>query len=206
MPHLNLLQWVETLGYVGVLVIIFLETGVFVAFFLPGDSLLFTVGLLASQNIFHIWTLIPLLIITAIAGYFFAYWYGKKLGSWLLKREDSFWFKKRYLIQAEKFYSKHGGKALVFGRLIPVLRTFVPLVAGMVRMRYADYLLFNILGAFLWAGGVTLLGYYLGHFVPNAGHYLLPIIFVVIMISLFPAVIQYFKTKAARKRKSSNDS
>jgi len=200
--HFDITKWVETLGYVGILLIIFLETGIFLGFFLPGDSLLFAAGLLASQNIFDVWLLIPLMIITACAGYFLAYWFGEKLGSWLLRRNDSFIFKKKYLIQAGKFYEKHGGKALVLGRLVPILRTFVPIVAGMAKMQYRTYALFNILGAFVWAGGVTLLGYYLGSLVPGIGKYILPVALCVIFLSITPAIWHFVKNKIRPQNES----
>lgn len=202
MLHFDITKWVQALGYVGILLIIFLETGVFLGFFLPGDSLLFAAGLLASQNIFNVWILIPLMIVTACAGYFLAYWFGEKLGKWLLNRKDSFLFKKKYLIQARKFYDKHGGKALILGRLVPILRTFVPIVAGMAKMRYRSYVLFNIAGAFVWAGGVTLLGYYLGGLIPGASKYILPIAVCIIIISILPAIWHYVRNKVRSEHES----
>src|SRR3990167_250120 len=154
--HGNITDLVSTIGYIGVFAIIFAETGLFIGFFLPGDSLLFAAGLLASQHIFHIGVMVPVVIIMAISGYFVAYWFGDKLGQWLLTREDSFFFKKHYLYQARDFYKKHGGKALILGRLMPILRTFVPIVAGMAKMRYRTYVIYNIVGGLIWAGGMTL--------------------------------------------------
>ena len=200
--HVDIATWVQTLGYAGIFLIIFLETGLFLGFFLPGDSLLFSAGLLASQHIFNVWILIPSMIVTACGGYFLAYWFGEKLGNWLLKRKDSFWFRKEYLIQAATFYKKHGGKALVLGRLVPILRTFVPIVAGMAKMRYRTYVIFNIVGGFAWAGGVTLLGYYLGSIIPNANHYILPIVLVIILISIIPGAWHYFKNRKPLERKT----
>ncbi len=200
--HFDITKWVQTLGYVGVLLIIFLETGIFLGFFLPGDSLLFAAGLLASQDIFNVWLLTPLMIVTACAGYFVAYWFGEKLGNWLLRRNDSLLFKKHYLIQAGKFYEKHGGKALVLGRLVPILRTFVPIVAGMAKMQYRTYVLFNIIGAFIWAGGVTLIGYYLGSLVPGIGKYILPVALCVIFLSITPAIWHYFKQRVRTEHES----
>jgi membrane-associated protein len=107
--HVDIVQLTRAAGYIGLAVIIFCETGLFLGFFLPGDSLLFAAGLLASQKIFNIFLLTPLLIVSAIIGYAIAYWFGDKIGHWLLKRPDSFWFKRRYLIEAHEFYEKHGG-------------------------------------------------------------------------------------------------
>lgn len=203
MSHINITEFVSTIGYIGVFFIIFAETGLFVGFFLPGDSLLFAAGLLASQHIFNIWLMVPIVIVMAILGYFVAYWFGEKLGGWLLKREDSFFFKKRYLYQASDFYKKHGGKALILGRLMPILRTFVPIVAGMAKMRYRNYVIYNFVGGFIWAGGVTLLGYYLGRSIPQAEKYILPIILLVIFISITPGIWHFLKN-IRDTRKGSN--
>lgn len=203
--HFDITHLVKTIGYIGVLTIIFLETGLFV-FFLPGDSLLFAAGLLASQQIFNVWLLSSLAIVTAIAGYFISYWYGEKLGGWLLKREDTFLFKKRYLIQAKDFYEKHGGKALILGRLVPILRTFVPVVAGMARMRYRSYIIFNVVSAFVWAGGVTLVGYYLGRALPDAGRYILPIIILIIIISVAPGIWKFIQYRIKKSKIKSSTS
>ena len=158
--HFDFAHWVETIGYVGILLIIFVESGLFVGFFLPGDSLLFIAGMLAEKGIFDITILVPAMIVTAIAGYMLGFWFGDKLGHWLLKRKDSLFFKKRYLTQAHAFYEKHGGKALVLGRLVPIVRTFAPIVAGMADMPYRRYFFYNVLGALVWCGGVTLLGFF----------------------------------------------
>src|SRR3990167_2805789 len=196
---IDLTQWGSMLGYLGVLSVIFLETGLFLGFFLPGDSLLFTAGLLASQGLFNIWLLVSLVFIVAIAGYFLSYWYGEKFGFWLLKREDSLFFKKRYLLQAKAFYEKHGGKALILGRLMPIVRTFVPVVAGMAQMPYRRYVIFNIVGAVIWVGGGTLGGFYLGQIIPNAERYLLPIVLLIILISVAPGLWHFIKSRRATR-------
>lgn len=193
LAQIDLAHWVEVLGYLGILLIIFLETGLFFGFFFPGDSLLFTAGFLASQRIFNIWVLIPAIIVTAILGYQLGYWFGKKLSAWLLQRKDSFWFKRRYLDQAKVFYERHGGKALIIGRLMPIVRTFVPIVAGMVDMAPRRYFILNISGALIWAGGVTFLGFYLGTKIPNAEHYILPVVIAIIFLSISPAIWRYFR-------------
>jgi len=193
--HLNVIEWVGALGYTGLFIIVFLEMGLFFGFFLPGDSLVFAAGLLASKHVFNIWILIPSLIIIAILGYTLGYWFGDKLGHWLMKQKDSFWFKKRYVHQAHRFYEKHGGKALVFGRLVPIVRTFVPIVAGMAGMRYRSYFLYNVVGAFVWGGVITLAGYYLGALIPTATRYLVPFVLVIMLISILPGFIHYLRKK-----------
>jgi membrane-associated protein len=140
----QLMHWVMIAGYIGVFGILFAETGLFIGFFLPGDSLLFIAGLLAGQGMFNILGLAGGGFIAAVLGYGLAYFFGAKLGDWLSHRADSFWFKKRYLVQAHDFYEKHGGKALVLGRLLPIIRTFVPIVAGMARMSWLRYGLWNL--------------------------------------------------------------
>lgn len=192
-PELDLAQWVTTLGYAGILLIIFVETGLFFGFFLPGDSLLFTAGFLASQKLFNIWLLVPSMIITALLGYQLGFVIGGRLGTWLTGRPDSFWFKQKYLVQAKVFYDKHGGKAIILGRLLPIVRTFIPVVAGMIKMRARHYFILNLLGALVWAGGVTLIGYFLGGAIPEANHYILPIVFGIIILSLLPGVVKYFR-------------
>ncbi len=201
LPHLDVSQ-LANIGYIGLTLIILCETGLFLGFFLPGDSLLFTAGLLAAKGIFNPFILIFLLVVAAFIGYGIAYWIGDKIGHLLLKREDSFWFKKRYLIEAHDFYAQHGGKALIIGRLIPVIRTFVPLVAGMVNMPFRRYYLYNIAGAIIWAGGITSLGYYMGAAIPEADQYLLPIVLLIIFLSLLPGI--YHLTRS--KRRKSNTS
>ncbi len=193
--NIDITQWVMTIGFAGVLFIVFAETGLFLGFFLPGDSLLFAAGVLAAKGFFSIGILIPSLIVTAVAGYALGYWFGAKLGHWLMRRNDSFWFKKKHLIKARDFYEKHGGKALILGRLLPIIRTFVPIVAGMTKMSYKKYSLYNVIGAIIWGGGITLLGYYLGTLLPSANRYLLPVIILIILISLIPAAFHLLRQR-----------
>ncbi len=202
--HIDIVQLTKTIGYIGLTAIILCETGLFLGFFLPGDSLLFAAGLLASQQIFNIFILLPLLILAAIAGYAVAYWFGDKIGHWLLKRNDNFWFKKSYLTSAHEFYEKHGGQALIIGRLVPVVRTFLPIVAGMAKMTHRRFTVFNIIGALIWCGGITLLGYYLGTVIPNIDVYLLPLILAIIVISILPAVIHLLRAKYCSRRRKPN--
>lgn len=188
-PHFDLIELIQTVGYVGMFSIVFAESGLFFGFFLPGDSLLFTAGLLASQGYFHIWVLVPLMVVAAVLGDNAGYWTGKKLGSWLMRQKDSFFFKKRYLIDAQHFYEKHGGKALILARFIPAVRTFAPIAAGIANMHYDKFFFNNIIGAIVWAAGMTVGGYFLGKIIPDADKYLLPIIGVIVIVSLVPAVL-----------------
>lgn len=193
--HLDMATLIQTVGYAGIIFVIFAETGLIIGFFLPGDSLIFTAGLLASQHIFNIGFLVPAMWISAVMGYFLAYWLGEKIGHWLLQRNDSFWFKKKYIVEAKDFYEKHGGQALIIGRLVPIIRTFVPVVAGMARMNRHNYIIYNLIGASIWVCGLSLLGYYLGQAVPAIGNYLLPIMLLIVFISLLPALWHFFKKR-----------
>ncbi len=179
---IDLIAWVKSLGYLSIVLIIFVETGVFFGFLLPGDSLLFTIGLLSAQGVFNIAVVIPSIILAAFLGYVFGYWCGKQLGRSLLRRPDSFWFKKKYIVAAISFYLKHAGQAVVWGRLLPFVRTFVPIVAGMAKMPYLRYSLFNMVGAMIWGASIPLLGYYFGHLAAHIHEYMVPGLLLLLFI------------------------
>ncbi len=193
MPDFSLPALIQLVGYPGLFTAVFLESGVFFGFFLPGASMLFTAGLLASQGLFNIWILIPLLTIAAILGDNAGYWFGAKVGYRLFLRPDSRFFRQEHLKRAKEFYDRHGFLAIVLARFIPVIRTFAPIVAGVVRMRYRAFVVYNIVGALLWASGVTFLGFYLGEKVPGIEKYLTPIIGAIIVLTCIPLVREYFK-------------
>lgn len=196
---ININEIVMTIGFIGVVFIIFAETGLFLGFFLPGDSLLFAAGLLASQHVFEIKLLVSCVIAAAFLGNAVGYWFGAKLGGWLIKRPDRWYFKKRYIEDAHAFYDRHGGKALVMARLVPIARTFVPIVAGMGKMPLLRYTIYNIVGALIWGGGVTLAGYYLGQSIPNAEKYILPITGLIIVVSVLPGLIHLYQRRKKAK-------
>ena len=162
MPDLNLTSLIQFVGYPGLFTAVFLESGVFFGFFLPGASMLFTAGLLASQGIFDIWVLIPLLTLAAILGDNAGYWFGAKVGYRLFLRPDSRFFRQDHLKRAKDFYDRHGFLAIVLARFIPIIRTFAPIVAGVVHMRYRVFVAYNIVGALLWASGGTFLRFLFG--------------------------------------------
>ena len=162
MLPIDLEQLIEHIGYIGLFAIVFAESGLFFGFFLPGDSLLLTAGLLASRDMLNIYILIPILFTGAILGDSVGYWFGAKTGPLIFKREESLFFKPKNLLAAKAFYDKHGGKTITLARFMPFIRTFAPIVAGAVDMHYRRFLFFNVLGGVAWAIGVTLLGYYLG--------------------------------------------
>lgn len=188
MHHLALIPLVKLIGYPGLFAVVFLESGVFFGFFLPGASMLFTAGLLSSHDFFNIWVLIPLISFAAFLGDNTGYWFGNKVGYRIFLRPDSRFFKHAYLEQAKDFYERHGVYAIVMARFIPFVRTFAPIVAGVVKMRYREFVFYNIVGALTWGAGVTFLGYYLAERVPLIGDYLTQIVLIIIGLSLVPLV------------------
>ncbi len=193
-----LLHWVPIVGYPGLCVIILLEMGLIVGCCLPGDSLLFTVGLLASRGVFNIAIVVPLLIVTAIMGYVISYAIGKYLGGWLSKRPDAWYFKAEYLTRTDAFYARYGAHSLFIGRFIPIIRSFIPVTAGMVRMPYGRYTVCNIGGALVWVGSVCGLGYFLGSQVPSIDRYLMPIIAAIIVVSVLPVALRWLHARRQR--------
>ena len=188
--HFDLASLIQTVGYLGVFTIVFLESGLLIGFFFPGDSLLFTAGFIASQKpeLFDIKILIAGCFIAAVAGDSIGYYIGAKLGPRLFKKDNSIFFHKKHLERAQRFYDKHGGKTIILARFIPVIRAFAPVVAGVGKMDYKRFVFFNFFGAVLWAIGVTLAGYYLGSLIPDVDKYLLPIVGLIVIASILPAL------------------
>lgn len=184
--HFDLISLIQTVGYLGVFAIVFLESGMMIGFFFPGDSLLFTAGFLASQGILDIRVLIAGCFMAAVLGDSVGYYIGQKFGRKLFNKEHSIWFHKDHLLRAQKFYDKHGGKTIVLARFIPVIRAFAPVVAGIGLMRYKRFVAFNLVGAVLWAIVIPLLGFYLGSAIPDVDKYLLPIVGLIIVASFLP--------------------
>jgi membrane-associated protein len=195
----GLIEWGGTLL---VCIVVFVETGLFVGFFLPGDSLLVTAGVFAGAGHLKLVELLTLVTLCAIAGDQLGYFIGRRAGSSLYKREDSRFFKKRYLQQAHEFYEKYGGKTIILARFVPVIRTFCPPVAGAARMSYKHYLLCDIFGGFLWVWSMSLLGYTVGRTIPNIDKRVHYVIAAVIVLSLMPAA--YHAWKARRANLASN--
>lgn len=186
---------VKDFGYIGIFTALFLESGVIIGFFLPGDSLLFTAGLLASQHYLNIIGLIVVSVIAAILGNNAGYYTGKKLGAGLFNRPKSFWFSPRRISEAHVFFEKQGPQSLILARFIPAVRTFVPIVAGIGKMNYRKFFQFNAAGALLWGVLVPILGYTLGKTVPSIDKYLLPIVALIIIVSAIPIMLSYFRAK-----------
>lgn len=193
--NLDLPTLIKSIGYIGVTAVVFVESGLFFGFFLPGDTLLFTAGLLASQGYFSIVPLTIMISVSAVAGDQVGYWFGRKVGPKIFTKDDSLFFKKRYVNDAEKFYEKHGKSAVIIARFIPVVRTFIPILAGVGRMHYNTFITYNIIGGIFWGAGVTLAGYFLGNIIPGIDQYLLPILFIIIIVSILPTIISILKEK-----------
>lgn len=186
--HFDLVSLIKTAGYLGVFTIVFLESGLLIGFFFPGDSLLFTAGFLASQGYLDIKILVFGCFIFAVAGDSIGYFIGSKLGPKVFTKDNSFIFNKKHLETAQKFYDKHGGKTIILARFVPVIRAFAPVVAGAGKMDYKRFVVFNLVGGVLWAIGVTLAGYYLGRLIPDVDKYLLPIVGLIIIASILPVL------------------
>lgn len=196
----DLIELIKTIGLFGVFGIVFAESGLMVGFFLPGDSLLFTAGFLASQGFLDIWLLALGSFLAAVIGDSTGYAFGHKVGRRLFQRENSLLFHKDNLVKAEVFYKKHGGKTIILARFMPFVRTFAPIVAGVGNMHYPTFLAFNVMGGALWAIGLSVAGFTLGNLIPDVDRYLLPIIFLIIAISIFPSVFHILKNPEHRRQ------
>lgn len=190
---MDLIELIKAAGYLGLSAIVFAESGLFFGFFLPGDSLLFTAGFLASQGFLNIWLATVLVFVAAVAGDSVGYAFGKKIGPAIFRRDDSRFFKKEYLIRAEKFYEKNGPGTIILARFIPIIRTFAPIVAGVGNMNYPKFIRYNIIGGFLWSFGLMFAGYFLGQIIPDIDKYLLPILVLIVILSIFPSIIHVMK-------------
>lgn len=179
---------IKATGYIGLFTIVFAESGLLIGFFLPGDSLLFTAGFLASQQFLNIWLLLSLIFIAAVSGDTVGYFIGKKFGPKILKQ-------KKYAEKTEEFFKKYGKKAIIFARFIPIVRTFTPTMAGVGKMNYQIFLIYNIIGGFLWSVSMTGMGFLLGKSISNAEKYILPIVILIIFLSILPGIIEYLKMR-----------
>lgn len=188
------------IGYAGIFGVVFAESGLLIGFFLPGDSLLFTAGFLASQGVFHIGLLASITFIGAVLGDSVGYAFGHRVGRRIFVKTDSLLFHRQNLLRAERFYEKHGGKAIVLARFLPVVRTFAPILAGVGSMAYPKFLAYNVVGGALWAVGLTVLGYFLGSAIPDVDTYLLPIVVGIVLLSLLPTVFHVLRHKEDRAR------
>jgi membrane-associated protein len=207
--HLINPQWILDHGGLWLLIfIIFAETGLFIGFFFPGDSLLFVTGmtLSISNHIsgFNVWEIILLVSVAGILGNYAGYWFGKKSGPVLFKRDDTLLFKKRHLVAAHEFYEKYGGGAIVFARFLPFIRTFAPIVAGIVKMKFKKFSIFNIIGCLAWVPVMILSGYFLGKAIPGLQNHLELIVIGIVLVTTGPVLLKIlFNKKKSRTSISS---
>jgi membrane-associated protein len=186
---------IETFGTIGLFLIIFAESGLLIGFFLPGDSLLFTAGLLASQGTLSFPVILGGCFLAAVAGDQVGYLFGNRVGPALFRRPDSRIFKQQHVERAQAFFDEHGSKTIVLARFVPIVRTFAPILAGVGKMHYRTFVTFNVIGGLLWAVGVTTLGYVLGKKVPSIDKYLLPVIALIIVLSLLPVGFEFLRQR-----------
>jgi len=194
---------IRTGGPLLVCLIVFVETGFFVGFFLPGDSLLVAAGVFSAAGVIPLrWILVPAML-CAIVGDQIGYWIGRAAGSALYRREDSFFFRKRHLHRAHAFYETYGGKTVILARFIPIIRTFCPPVAGAAQMPYHRYLIYDIFGGTFWVGSMILGGYFLGRSVPHISQRIHYVIVVIIFLSLLPIIISVLRARRSASSSSS---
>ena len=192
----------QTIGLIGLFAIVFAESGLFFGFFVPGDSLLFTAGLLSSQG--HLAPLPVILVgcfVAAVAGDQVGYLFGARVGPSLFRRPDSRIFKQEYVEKARAFFERHGSKTIVLARFVPIVRTFAPILAGVGEMQYRTFVTFNLIGGLLWAVGVTSLGYILGETAPWVEDYLLLVIAVIILLSVLPVALEVLRSRRSTSQR-----
>lgn len=189
---------IKTFGYAGVGTIVFAESGLLLGFILPGDSLVFLAGLLASQGLFNIYTLILVIFVTAVAGDNVGYLLGRKLGRKVFEK-NTFIFNQDNLHRTEAFFEWYGKSTFLLQRYIPIIRAFAPLLGGVGEMDYRTFFLFDLVGCVLWSAGVTALGYFLGTVIPNVDKYLLPLVLLIVVLSLIPTFITYRRQRSIKK-------
>ncbi len=202
----TLLDWIHQIrdvrsiiawgGYAGLTAIIFAETGLLIGFFLPGDSLLVTAGLLAATTgVFNVWLLGLMLTVASIIGNTAGYAIGNASGHRLFRRDDSLLFNKKHLYRAHEFYERHGGKTVVIARFMPIVRTFVPVVAGMAQMGYRRYTIYNVIGGLGWIWSMLFIGYFLGRYIPGVDQHIETMIVIVVFVSILPGIIGWFRAR-----------
>lgn len=196
----NVPELIRLVGLIGLIVIVYAETGLLIGFFLPGDSLLITAGLFAARGDLEIVSLNLTLMAAAILGDATGYWIGRRTGAALYSRPNSFFFRREHLRITQDYYERHGGKTIVIARFIPILRTFAPVVAGVAEMGYQRFATYNVVGAILWVGSMTLCGYALGNLVPDIESRIHLVIAAVIALSLLPPGIAWLRSYLRKPR------
>ena len=200
----NVPELIRMVGFVGLMIIVFSETGLMVGFFLPGDSLLVTAGVFAARGDLEITRLIPALMLAAILGNSTGYFIGHKAGKALYNRPNSLFFRREHLLRTHEFYERHGGKTIILAQFMPIVRTFAPVVAGAAGMGYRRFATFNVIGAILWINSMLLTGYYLVRLFPALEKRIDLVVAVVIFLSLMPAGIAWLKSKVQGWRRAAS--
>ncbi|MCK9393888.1 MAG: DedA family protein [Candidatus Paceibacterota bacterium] len=190
---------IESAGYVGLALVIFSETGILLGFFLPGDSLLFTAGFLASTGFLNLETVIIVSFFAAVIGDGFGYYLGKKFGPRIFTKTNSFWLDKKHIERTEKYFKKYGGETIILARFLPIIRTIAPVMAGVGRIGYKKFFIYNIFGGLIWTISLPYMGYYFGKIIPDADKIILPVVVVIIVVSLFPAFFTVLRDKERRQ-------
>ncbi|MFI5533614.1 DedA family protein [Kitasatospora sp. NPDC051853] len=188
---------ISTFGLLGILVIVFAESGLLIGFFLPGDSLLFTAGLLVADGTYlqqPLWLVCTLIVLAAVAGDQVGYLFGRKVGPSLFRRPDSRLFKQENVEKAAAFFDRHGPKAIVLARFVPIVRTFTPIVAGVSRMNYRTFVVYNVVGGVLWGAGVTVLGYFLGQ-IPFVRENIEAMLIGIVLLSVLPIGVELLRAR-----------
>jgi membrane-associated protein len=195
----KIIEWLGPWATIGIFAIVFAESGLLIGFFLPGDSLLFTAGLLSSRDgsSLHFPVLLVGCALFAVLGDQVGYMFGKRVGPGLFSRPDSRFFKQEYVQRTKQFFDDHGPKTIFLARFVPIVRTFAPVLAGVGEMRYRTFFRYNVVGGVVWGAGIVSAGYILGNRVPNIDKYLLPIIFVIIVLSIIPPFIEWRRHRKA---------
>jgi len=201
----NVPELIRLVGFFGLIIIVFAETGLMVGFFLPGDSLLTTAGIFAARGDLNILWLNVALIIAAIVGDATGYWIGRRAGQTLYSRPNSLLFRRQHLIKTHEFYERHGGKTIIIARFIPIVRTFAPVVAGAADMTYREFATYNIVGALLWVPSMTLTGYFLGLAFPDIDKQLHKLVALIIFVSLLPAIIAWLRARSQDRARAASE-
>lgn len=197
----NLPELIQWAGFVGLTIIIFSETGLLVGFFLPGDSLLVTAGLLGARGHFNVYSLAPLLTLAAICGNSTGYLIGRATGPRIFRREDSLLFNKKHAIRAHEFYERHGKKTIILAQFMPIIRTFSPVVAGVGGMPFRQFITYNVAGAIVWIWSMVFTGYFLGRYIPGIDKHIEIVVIVVILISILPGIISGIRNRSRSNTK-----
>jgi membrane-associated protein len=206
LPGIDLTELIRAVGVLGVMAIIFAESGLLLGFFLPGDTLLFSAGFLATKDVFgvSVHVLVLYLVVAAILGEVVGYWFGRKVGHRIFRRKDSLLFHPDNLVRAERFYEKYGPVTILLARFVPIVRTFVPIVAGAAKMNQRIFTIYNVLGAVLWVAAITYIGYFAGDFLESRGinidNFILPIIALVTLLTMGSPIIHILKDKDSRSQ------